>query len=304
MFLRRYVQETCPRTYCYTTHFMERMLEVEEDCVVYNRKEVQNYSDYIDGGLFTLDQLFVPINIANTHWIFLRVDFNRKTLELYDSFGTANPSNRKYLWAMRRYLYDEKFKDVAPGQRPDFDQWKTTWAIRDMSSSSPRQTNGDDCGVFTILSIYLLSRGVQLSRSTYSQSCVERRQLRRSIAFALLQANECAPTSSVRHHLVLPQGRPLPEGIARKRRAAITTASAQRKRRREGRTLTAGTEASEHAVRQPPQHRPRQDALTNRKRNAKSLTANPHSQLTIAQTLHRPKKRARKRGKKIIICYL
>ena len=79
---------------------------------------------------------------------------------------------------MRRYLYDEKFKDVAPGQRPEFEQWKTTWAIRDMSSSLPRQTNGDDCGVFTILSIYLLSRGVQLSCSTYSQSCIERRQLR------------------------------------------------------------------------------------------------------------------------------
>ena len=152
------MQESIPGTYCFTTHFMEEMLEEEEDCVFYNHEEVQNYSNYIEGGLFNLEQLFVPINIANTHWIFLRADFERKTLELYDSFGTANPSHRKYLWAMRRYLYDEKFKDVAPDQRPDFDQWKTTWAIRDMSSSSPRQTNGDDCGVFTILSIYLLSR--------------------------------------------------------------------------------------------------------------------------------------------------
>ena len=157
---------------------MEEMLEEEDDCVCIHYEDVQNYSSYIDGGLFNLAQLFVPINIANTHWIFLRVDFEHKTLELYDSFGTANPSHQKYLLAMRRYLYEEKFKDVAPEQRPAFIQWKTTWAIRNMSSSSPRQTNGVDCGVFTILSIYLLSRGVQLSRSTYSQSCIERRQLR------------------------------------------------------------------------------------------------------------------------------
>ena len=163
-----------------------------------------------------------------------------------------------------------------------------------MSSSSPRQTNGDNCGIFMILSIYFLSRGVQLSCSTYSQSCVERRQLRRSIAFALLQANECAAPFFVRHHLGLPQGGPPPEGITRKRRAAIATASVQRKRRREGRALTAGTEAPVHTGRQNPQHRPRQDTLNNRKRNAKSLTDNPHSQLTIAQTLHRPKKRAQK----------
>ena len=38
-----------------------------------------------------MEHLFVPINIANLHWIFLRVDFGRKTIELYDSFGTTNP---------------------------------------------------------------------------------------------------------------------------------------------------------------------------------------------------------------------
>ena len=205
---------------------------------------------------------------------------------------------------MRRYLYEEKFKEVAPEQRPAFVLWKTTWAIRDMSSSSPRQTNGIDCGVFTILSIYLLSRGVQLSRSTYSQSCIERRQLRQSIAFALLQANERAPPSSVRQHLGAPPGGPLPESVARKRRARTDAACAHRRRRREGRALTAGAEASAHTGKQHPQHRSRQDTLNDRKRNAKSLTDNSHSQLTIAQTLHRPKKRAQKRCKKIIICYL
>ena len=200
----------------------------------------------------------MPINIANSHWIFLRADFQRKAIELFDSFGTANPHHRRYLWAMRRYLvYDEEYKDVPVEQRPDFEQWKTTWAFRHMSSSSPKQTNGDDCGVFTIFSIYLLSRGVQLSRSTYSQSCIERRQLRRSIAFALLQANERAPSSSVRHHLGAPPGVPLPESVARKRRATTDAACAYRRRRRkESRALASGGEETAHAGTQHPQHHP------------------------------------------------
>ena len=173
-----------------------------------------------------------------------------------------------------------------------------------MSSSSPRQLNGNDCGVFTILSIYLQSRGVQLSRSSYSQLCVTMRQLRRSIAFALLQANEQAPSSSVRNLLGASPAVPLPEGISRKRQAGIAAARAKKKRRRKCRAPLGSAKATAPTSGQQLQNQPPQDTLTNRKRKAKSLTDNTHSHLTIMQALHQPKKRARKRSKKIIICYL
>ena len=54
MFLRRYVQEVIPRTHCFTTHFMEEMLEVEDSKVLYEYEKVQNWSDHIIGGLFEL----------------------------------------------------------------------------------------------------------------------------------------------------------------------------------------------------------------------------------------------------------
>ena len=158
--------------------------------------------------------------------------------------------------------------------------------------------------MFTILSIYLISRGVQLSRLLYSQSCVVTRQLRQSFDFALLQANERAPPSSVRNLLGVPPGAPLLEGISCKRQAGIAATRAKKKRRRKCRVIPGGAKATAPASSQQPQHQPPQDTLKDRKRKAKSLTHNPQSQLIIMQALCQPKKRARKRSKKIIICYL
>ena len=123
MFLRRYVQETVPFTFCFTTHFMEELLAVEGSSVVYDHKRVQHWSNGIAGGLFGLKHLFVPVNISNTHWIFLQVDFDSKMIvELYDSMGGPNPRNQKYILALRQYLYDEEYKTFAPERCPDFEQ--------------------------------------------------------------------------------------------------------------------------------------------------------------------------------------
>ena len=46
--------------------------------------------------------------------------------------------------------------------RADFDSWKLGWAIQDCSRNAPKQHNTTDCGVFTLLSIYLASRGIAL----------------------------------------------------------------------------------------------------------------------------------------------
>ena len=152
---------------------------------------VQSLDSGLEGGLFSQDNLFVPINISNTHWLFLRVDFNEKAIEIYDSIGGApNPRNNKYMWAMRRFLYDMKFKDTTIDSRPDFEEWKHSWATRDKTRYFPKQGNDDDCGVFTILSIYLISRGVQLQRTTYDQQSVIDRKLRRMIAHSLMKCNE------------------------------------------------------------------------------------------------------------------
>ena len=186
MFLRKYVQEQIQGVHCYFICFMQMMLKEGKSGLIYDYNAVQDVASNIDGGLFNLQHLFVPINISDRHFIFLWVDFNITTITAYNSSG-ENHYNQIYLHAMRRYLHDEMFKSASPDQRPNI---TTTWKTQDMSSSSPRQQNGVDCGVFTLFSIYLLSRGVALTSTSYSQKTLTERKIRQSIAFLLLEANE------------------------------------------------------------------------------------------------------------------
>ena len=261
---------------------------MSDNNVIYDYREVVGWSDHIEGGLFNLEQLFVPINITNTHWIFIRVHFESKTIEIYNSFGSPDHQYQKYLWVMRSYLYDKEFKDVVPEARPNFDDWKRTWKTQDKSRDSPRQENMYDCRLFTMISIYLMSRGVQLQRSSYDQFGVSSRQLRQTIAFVLVQANEPSPTVSVAPH------------ITSRQRVTAAQAYFKRKQRRESWMVPggkkAGTDAGPTLRFLCTTHKP----LVNRKRRAKSLTDRHHTQLTLYQSLGRHSKKAQKRGKEII----
>ena len=244
---------------------------------------VQSLGDGLEGGLFSQDKIFVPINISNSHWLFLLVDINEKVIELYDSIGGApNPRNNKYMWAMRRFLYDMKYKGSTIDSRPNFEEWKHSWATRDMTRYSPKQGNDDDCGVFTILSIYLISRGVQLQRTTYDQQSVIDRKLRRMIAHSLMKCNEWPDPGEVDSMIV-------------SERHSTTTASRHRKRRKSESRLTVGKSKVQKGYTglfQSPLNR--EKSLDNRKRSAKSLTDAQPTQRTITQMLMQPPKRARK----------
>ena len=100
--------------------------------------------------------------------------------------------------AMRRYLYDADFEDEDG--RAEFDDWKLGWSLQDCSRDAPKQHNTTDCGVFTLLSIYLASRGVVLQRSTYTQEAMYDHQMRCSIALALMKANDTPPEELVAHY--------------------------------------------------------------------------------------------------------
>ena len=123
-----------------------------------------------------------------------------KAIELYDSQGYAKPSSRQYLQDMRQYLYDELTKNIQQDRKPSFEVWRRDWRAVDKSREAPMQLNDYDCGLFTLLTIYLNSRGVPISRQMYDQHCVDAQRLRRSIAFLFIRDNELATASSIMQH--------------------------------------------------------------------------------------------------------
>ena len=108
----------------------------------------------IEGGLASLDELYIPINVNNVHWIFIRVAMANKTMQLFDSQGMNN-KNMKYLQATEHYMYEALTKGQGTG-RQNITDWTEAWSSTDKSVNSPKQGNGYDCGIFTLISMGLL----------------------------------------------------------------------------------------------------------------------------------------------------
>ncbi|XP_043276025.1 sentrin-specific protease 1-like [Venturia canescens] len=90
--------------------------------------------------IFKFEKVIVPINLGN-HWCLAVINFLKKTIVYYDSFGRDNP---KYLATLREYLVEEA-KNKGEGLIKE-DEW-----ILATKKDIPRQSNGYDCGVFVCM---------------------------------------------------------------------------------------------------------------------------------------------------------
>ena len=84
------------RIWYYECNFMNQLLGA--DGMSFNFNEVEASSNIIaeigkGGSVYDLDHLFVPINVGNSHWIFLHVQPKEKTVKLYDSYGDGGYSD-------------------------------------------------------------------------------------------------------------------------------------------------------------------------------------------------------------------
>ena len=98
--------------------FMSRLHNEKAGARGYNFEPVQNNVSRIYGGLESPDELYIPINVDNTHWHFIRVAMTYKTIQRFDSQG-ENTSNNKFLQAVEKYMHDTITKNVEE-QRQDF----------------------------------------------------------------------------------------------------------------------------------------------------------------------------------------
>ena len=180
--LRAVIEVGCPTSRFISPHFWTSLL-ITDDGYCYDN--VRAWGQGVPGGLLNAENVFFPLNIDNTHWLFLRLRPAIQSIELWDSMGYRS-SNGVYLQHLLRYLYDE----YASGEMDPtaFGTWAHDWTTEDRSRDSPRQENSYDCGVFSLLTIALLAQGVRVTSSTYSQLDVYRSSTRRRLAFLALFA--------------------------------------------------------------------------------------------------------------------
>jgi hypothetical protein len=100
--------------------------------------------------LLQVDCLLIPINQGSSHWTLMVLMPSKKVVEYFDSFGG---SGQKYLSIMREYLRQEL------GDKFVEEDWKFRHGI------SPLQTNGSDCGVFTITNARMVALGFDPEKS-------------------------------------------------------------------------------------------------------------------------------------------
>ena len=102
-----------------------------------------------EGNIFNLKRMVVPINVNGCHWASCHVDFLQKTLLYMDSMRSGNRLATLYLELMRQYLEAEH---LDQNKKPLEQGWRCIDATK-----LPQQTNGNDCGVFTLSYAILLT---------------------------------------------------------------------------------------------------------------------------------------------------
>mmetsp|Transcript_23346 Transcript_23346/g.38034 ORF Transcript_23346/g.38034 Transcript_23346/m.38034 type:complete len:268 (+) Transcript_23346:10-813(+) len=93
-------------SFIYVSQFMGNLLQTGPsgtDEPNYDYSKVQRWSNRITNDLTSLQNLYIPINHKNIHWLTMRIDFIAKKISLWDSQGRKQ-TNALYTNAALRYL--------------------------------------------------------------------------------------------------------------------------------------------------------------------------------------------------------
>ncbi len=90
----------------FSSYFFTKLLTRKK----YDYNEVKNWWSRVSPAV---RHLYIQINIDNTHWIFLRMDFLSKRIQLWNSTdeSTITP-NQTYLSAAEKYVKDVCFANI------------------------------------------------------------------------------------------------------------------------------------------------------------------------------------------------
>ena len=98
--------------------------------------------------IFALDKLLFLYNIGNSHWALVHVDIYRKRIEYIDSMGSEETTAIKWVWMYLNDVYEKNTDTLL----------EEGWTYYCYGSSTPQQSDGNNCGVFALVTAdYILS---------------------------------------------------------------------------------------------------------------------------------------------------
>ncbi|GFH55956.1 hypothetical protein CTEN210_12433 [Chaetoceros tenuissimus] len=146
---------TRKRIHFFHTHFFTKLFNTpdtpskEISTTEYNYENVKRWSRGApQQDIFSLDKLFLPVNVNESHWTLIVVFMQQKVIKYYDSLSG---DGRLYCEATLRYLKDEYM--TTKGRTLDAEEWEIVGFTNDV----PIQPNGYDCGVFVCFFADLIS---------------------------------------------------------------------------------------------------------------------------------------------------
>ena len=120
------------------TSFFYTKLALSPD---FSYSNVKNWKSIRNIDIFQLDKLVFPIHYETNHWILVLIELGQNKIHVYDSYHGAHT---EIFQEFRNYLQLHHMH-TKQGQ-----QFRITdWTNID-HSDIPKQTNGYDCGVFTL----------------------------------------------------------------------------------------------------------------------------------------------------------
>ena len=140
----------------FNSFFIERLLVTDKK---YNYNNIHRWSKKFD--IFTKHKIFFPINLNNAHWTLAVVYMDEKRIHYYDSKCGAG---MQQLEGLKKWIADE----ARSKKKMELDM--TEWVLISEEAAVPQQTNGVDCGVFTIVCADFISDVLRLSYSQKDMS--------------------------------------------------------------------------------------------------------------------------------------
>ncbi|KAK7122888.1 hypothetical protein R3I94_019863 [Phoxinus phoxinus] len=138
------------KVYCLSTFFYPKLLS--SDGHFAGHAAVKKWTKTVD--LFLCDLVLVPLHLG-LHWALAVIDFKSQTIQCYDSMGQRHDA---ICHILLEYLMEEnKIKKACCFEA-------SRWTIGRMRTNAiPKQTNGNDCGVFICKYADFLSQGKPLT---------------------------------------------------------------------------------------------------------------------------------------------